>query len=103
MKLFDIFVNEYFAIMEHLLKQLKVQNDKILIDSNKFYVFLDKNLYLKRKDKLQIYKKLNLITCNSKGYTSVFYDKTTKKSQRKIILNLTTYKILKLMYETNLI
>ena len=98
MKLFDLVLQEYFAIVEHIKKILPQTESKICIDSKLFYAFLDKNLYIKRNQKLEIYRQLNLINCNSKSYTSVIYDKETKKSKRKIILNLITYRLLKELY-----
>lgn len=97
-RLLDLVLQEYFAIVEHLKSNMNLTEDKIVIDNTLFYAFLDKKLYLKRSKKLEIYKQLNLITCNSKGFTSVVYDKETKKSTRKIIINVKTYDILKKLY-----
>lgn len=91
-------LQEYFAIVEHLKNNRYETGDKIIIDNTQFYSLLDKNGYLKRKKKLDIYKQLNLIICNSKGYASVVYDKVEKKSKRKIIVNLKTYDLLKRLY-----
>jgi len=91
-------LQEYFAIVEHLKTNADYTNDKIIINSSLFYALIDKNLYIKRKRKLEFYKALNLIICNSKGYTSVIYDKTSKKSTRKIIVNLKAYELLKKYY-----
>lgn len=94
-RLFDLLLQEYFAITEHLIKNMNLTGDKALIDSTVFYALLDKNLFVKRKDKLNLYRQFNFITCNSKGYTSVIYDKDLKTSKRKIVLNLNTYRLLK--------
>lgn len=72
----------------------------MIIDSTLFYSFIDKNLYLKRNEKLKMFRQLNFIVCNSNGYTSVMYDKEKKKSQRKIIINFDTYRTMKVLYET---
>jgi len=101
-RLLDLLLQEYFAIIEHLRMNTNQTGDKIILDSNVFYAFLDKNLYLKRNDKLKLYKQLNLIICNSKGFTSVMYDKEKRKSQRKIILNIETYKLLKKLYQVEI-
>ena len=93
-------MQEYFAIVEYLIVKMKTDNDKIILNSNIFYPFLDKNLYIKRNEKLKVYKKLNMIICNSNSFTSVMYDKETKKSQRKIIVDLNSYKLLKALYST---
>ena len=100
MNLLDLLLQEYFAIVERLLGKVATENEQIVINSSLFYSFLDKNLYIKRNDKLRIYKQLNMIVCNSNGYTSVMYDKETKKTQRKVILNIGTYKILKILNDT---
>lgn len=101
-KLFDLFLQEYFAICEHLKHNLNIHQNKIVMDNKIFYALLDKNLYLKRNEKLKIYKQLHLINCNSKGFTSVVYDKNSKKSLRKIVLNLDSYYIMKKLYEINI-
>ena len=98
--LLSIVVEEFFAIVEHLIGKVAITDDKIVINSNKFYEFLDKKLYFTRGEKLKIYKQLGLIVCNTNGYTSVTYDKQTKKSCRKIVIDIKTYKLLKVLYET---
>lgn len=102
-KLIDFILHEYFAIVEHIRNTIPQTENHIILDSHLFYAFLDKNLYIKRNQKLEIYKQLNFIHCNSKGYTSVMYDKNTKKSTRKIILVLDTYELLKKMYKTEIV
>lgn len=98
-RLFDLLLQEYFAITEHLIKNLNLTGDKAFLDSSVFYILLDRNLFIKRKDKLKLYRQLNFITCNNKGFTSVIYDKDLKTSKRKIILNLNTYRLLKKYYQ----
>lgn len=73
-----------------------------MLNSKLFYAFLDKNLYIKRNEKLKIYKGLNFIHCNSKSYTSVLYDKETKKAKRMIIINLDTYELIRNLYQTKI-
>ena len=92
-------IKEYFAIVERLIVLTEVESNKLIIDSHRFYSFVDKNLYIKRNEKLKIYKQLNLINCNSRGFTSVVYDKETRKTQRKVILNIDSYNILKMLHE----
>jgi len=103
LRLLDLLLKDYFGIIEYLLKKGKgsAQNDRIIIGSQMFYAYLDRNLYIKRNEKLKIYKALNLIICNSNSYASVLYDKETKKTKRMIIVNLKAYKFLKALYETN--
>lgn len=96
MTLFEFVTKEYFSIIDFLLKKdIPVIDNKITINSALFYTLLDKNLYIKRQEKLRVYRQLNLITCNSNGFSCVVYDKETKKSQRKIVINLASYKTLK--------
>ena len=102
MKLIDLVTQEFFAIVEHLTGKAKTQGDQMMVSSKTFYALLDKNLYIKRNEKLAIYKKLNLIICNANGFTSVIYDKETKKSKRTIIINIGAYKLLKAIYEANI-
>lgn len=99
-KLIDLVFQEYFAIVDHLKNTIPPSENKIIVNSHLFYAFLDKNLYIKRNQKLEIYRQLNLISCNSKGFSSVIYDKELKKSKRKIILNLSTYETIKNLYQT---
>lgn len=99
MNLFDLIMQEYFAIVNHLLQNLNQKGKVIIVDSNLFYSLIDKNLYIKRNEKLKTYKQLNLISCNDKGYTSVIYDKDVKKAKRKIVVNLETYRQLKKLYQ----
>lgn len=98
-KLINLIVKEYFAIVEYVTKKIPATDNKIVINSSAFYALLDKNLYIKRNEKLEIYKTLNFIICNSNGLTSVVYDKETKKTSRKIIFDYMTYKTLKSLYE----
>jgi len=94
-------LDEFFAVAEFLEGNYSVADDKIIINSNVFYKLLDKNLYIKRKEKLDFYRSMNLIICNSNGYTSVIYDKETKKAKRKIIFNYGLYKTLKKLSDIN--
>ena len=98
----DLLLQEYFAITEHLISRISAENDRIIISNKMFYAFLDRNLYIKRNEKLRIYKKLNFIICNANSYTAVVYDKETKKTKRSIVINFDTYKLLKALYETNI-
>ena len=102
MRLLDLVLQEYFSIIEHLKNNRNETGDEIVIDNQLFYSFLDKNLYIKRTDKLKIYKQLNLIHCNANGYTSVIRDKETKKSCRKVILNIKSYSVLKKLYQVEI-
>jgi len=102
MRLLDLILQEYFAIVEHLKNNRNETGDQIIIDNQLFYSLLDKNLYIKRNDKLKVYKQLNLIHCNANGYTSVIRDKETKKSCRKIIINVQSYSVLKKLYQVDI-
>jgi hypothetical protein len=102
MKMLDLVANEYFAITEYIKTKYPVESNRIIIDSKRFYSLLDKNLYITRAEKLGIYKSLNLIICNSNGLTSVVYDKETKTTKRKIIINYEAYETLKKIYTTEL-
>jgi len=99
MKLLDLVSKEFIAIVEHLSDKVPIKDGKIILNSNTFYSLLDTNLYITRKEKLEIYRSLNFIVCNSNGLTSVVYDKETKKTVRKIIINYSTYEVLKKITE----
>lgn len=101
MTLFELVTKEYFAIIDYLTKKgMPIIDDKITIKNDLFYALLDKNLYIKRQQKLKIYRQLNLIICNSNGFTCVVYDKATRKTQRKIVLDINSYKTLKTLMTT---
>lgn len=100
MKLIDIVVEEFFAVVERLQKKIPVINGRMIVDSKVFYALLEAKLYIKRNEKLEIYKTLNFIVCNSNGLTSVVYDKETKKTSRKIIINYDAYEVMKKIYNT---
>ena len=100
MKLFDLIIKEYFSLVEYVRKKIPPTNGKIILIAKPFYSILDTNLYIKRNEKLKIYRQLNFIICNANGFTSVIYDKNTKKSTRKIIINYDTYLALKQLLET---
>jgi len=100
--LLGLILQEYFAIVESLIRRIPIDNGRIILNSGSFYTFLDKNLYIKRNEKLRVYRQLNMIVCNSNSFTSVIYDKSSKKNNRKIVLNIDTYKLLKALYTTNI-
>ena len=99
MKLLDLVIQEFFAVVEHLMSKIQSHDNKLVVTSQIVYGLLDKNLYIKRNDKLKIYRQFNFIVCNSNGFTSAIYDKEAKKTKRKIVFDLNTYKILKALYE----
>lgn len=101
-KLFDFVVKEFFAIVQYIEKKIPVTDGKLIISSKTFYAMLDAKLYITRKEKLEIYKTLHFIICNANGLTSVVYDKETKKTSRKIVVNYVAYETLKKLYETEL-
>jgi len=95
-------LQEFFSIVEYLIEKVKIEDDRIIISNKTLYKFLDRNLYIKRNEKLKTYKMLNMIICNANSFSSVVYDKTTKKTKRMIVINLGAYKVLKDFYETNI-
>lgn len=72
---------------------------KIVVDPKVVYKLLDNNLYIKREQKLRIYRQLQFISCNSNSFTSVVYDKATKKAQRRFVFELDTYNLVMSLYE----
>ena len=87
-------------IVESFIGKIKIIDDKIIVDSEVFYQFLDQDLYIIRNQKLDIYLKFHLIIGSENRYTAVIYDKEAKQSQRKIVINMVNYKLLKALYET---
>jgi len=100
MKLIDLVLKEYIAIVEHFEKTETVTNNRIIIDKIIFKNLLEKYGYLKFSEKIKIYKALNFIIHDKKTYTLTVWN--NGKNIRKVALNYYTYQQVKKLYETEI-
>ena len=101
MKLLDLIIQEYVSIVDKLLDKEPIENNRIIIDKERFKEILEKYHYLKFNQKTQIYKDLNLIIHDENNYTMPVKDTDTKKTVRKVVFNYNTYLTIKNLFETN--
>lgn len=98
MKLLELVLKEYFSIVESLEDTEPIINNRIVIEREHFKRLLEKYQYMKFKDKTKFYKDLNLIIHDKNNYTIPCRE--GKKTVRKVIINYSTYKTLKYLFET---
>jgi len=101
MRLFDLLIKEFISIVEMLLQNHPVENDRIIIDREEFKQYLEKYAYMSFQGKTKAYKALNFIIHDKNNYTMPYKDTALKKTVRKVIINFSTYKIVKELHETN--
>ena len=101
MTLLDLVLKEFISIVERLTETEPIENDRIVIDRERFKIFLEKNAYMKFNQKTKIYKSLNFIIHDKNNYTMPYKDPVLKKTVRKVIINYDTYSTIKHLYETN--
>ena len=78
-------------IVSVLLEDYPIVNNRIIINREYFKGLLEKNNYMKFKDKTKIYKDLNFILHDKNNYTLPVKDESTKKTVRKVVVNHNTY------------
>jgi len=100
MKLLDLVVKEYIAIVESLEVDSPIENDRIIIDREHFKELLEKYAYMTFSKKTKVYKDLSFIIHDNNNYTMPYKDKELKKTVRKVIINYRAYKMIKHLYET---
>ncbi len=86
--------------MEALLETEDVENDRIIIEKERFKKMLEKYKYMRFKEKTQIYKSLNMILHDKNNYTLPCKDHTLNKTVRKVVINYKTYETVKKLLET---
>lgn len=100
MKLLELIIKEYIAIIELLEENESVENNRIIIDRQYFKVLLEKYNYMKFSNKTKIYKDLNFILHDKNNYTlPVRYQNRTV---RKVVFNYETYLTIKKLYENEM-
>ena len=91
-------IKEYLSIIEILKETEPIVNDRIIIDREYFQKLLEKYQYMKFKDKTKVYKELNLVIHDKNNYTLPC--RIDKRTVRKVVINYSTYKTLKYLFET---
>lgn len=96
--MFELIIKEYLSIIEILKETEPIVNDRIIIDREYFQKLLEKYQYMKFKDKTKVYKELNLVIHDKNNYTLPC--RIDKRTVRKVVINYSTYKTLKYLFET---
>ena len=100
MKLLDLVIKEFLAIVEILEQDYPIENNRIIIDKEEFKKLLEKYAYITFKQKSKAYKTLNFIIHDKNNYTLPCKDKETNKTVRKVVINYDTYITIKYLYGT---
>ncbi|MCL2225427.1 MAG: hypothetical protein FWB96_10730 [Defluviitaleaceae bacterium] len=102
MKLLDLIVKEYIAIVETLAENKTIENNRIIVEREEFKAMLEQYAYATFTAKTKAYKALGFIIHDNNNYTMPYKDTALKKTVRKVIINYSTYLEVKNLYETNL-
>lgn len=100
MKLLDLIIKEYVGIVQVLEQDYPIENNRIIIDREVFKRMLERYGYMTFSKKAKAYKTLNFIIHDNNNYTMPYKDPELKKTVRKVIINYSTYKTVKELYET---
>jgi len=101
MRLLDLIIKEYIAMVELLEQDKAVENNRIIIEREEFRKMLEQYAYMTFSAKTKAYKALNFIIHDQNNYTMPYKDVELKKTVRKVIINYRTYLAVKHLYETN--
>ena len=102
MKLLDLIVKEYIAIVEMLVQDKPVENNRVIVEREEFKKMLGQYAYMTFSAKTKAYKDLNFIIHDENNYTMPYKDVNLKKTVRKVIINYNTYQSVKHLFETNI-
>ncbi|MCL2083551.1 MAG: hypothetical protein FWH04_10025 [Oscillospiraceae bacterium] len=102
MKLLDLVVKEYIAIVEMLAEDKPIENNRMIVEREEFKSMLEKYAFATFAAKTKAYKALNFIIHDQNNYTMPYNDTKLKKTVRKVVVNYKTYLAVKHLYETNL-
>ena len=100
MKLLDLVIKEYLAIVGSLTDTEPIENNRIIVDRLYFKEALEKYGYMSFRQKTKVYKALNLIIHDKNNYTMPCKDTELGKTVRKVVFNYDTYSTIKNLYET---
>ena len=101
MRLLDLVIKEYIAIVESLAESEPIENNRIIVDREHFKEILEKYNYTSFKQKTKIYKDLNFLIHDKNNYTMPYKDVREGKTVRKVIFDMGTYTTVKKLYETD--
>jgi len=101
MNYLDLIIKEYIRVVEMLSSDYPIENNRIIIEREKFREFLEKYAYMTFSEKTKAYKALNFIIHDSNNYTIPCKDLELKKTVRKVVINYSTHQVVKKLYETN--
>ena len=101
MKLLDVYLKEYIAIVGHLLNinekdyenKIRIKDDVIYIKKDFLYDYFSKNPYEKDKDKLSTWGKLHLIEREAGSLSKKVYMGENKRT-RMIVINRKTFEVI---------
>lgn len=93
MKLFELITKEFIFIVETLLVNEDIEDNRIIIDRDYFKRLLEKYKYMSFKEKTGIYKDLNFLIHDKNNYTLPC--RQDGKTIRKVVINYKTYVTLK--------
>jgi len=102
MKLLDLIIKEYIAIVEILAQDKPIENNRIVLEREDFKKMLEQYGYASFAAKAKAYKALNFIIHDQNNYTMPYKDPELGRTVRKVIINYRTYQEVKYLYETNL-
>lgn len=100
MRLIELISKEYITMVETLLEDEEIINDRIILDKEVFKRLLEKYQYIPFREKTKVYKNLNFIIHDKNNYSMPVRE--NDKMVRKVVINYNTYKIVKHIYETQL-
>ena len=103
MKLLDLIIKEYIAIVETLTENKPIENGRIIVEREEFKAMLEQYGYASFSAKTKAYKALNFIIHDNNNYTMPWKDTGRRKTVRKVIINYNTYEVVKHLYETSII
>ena len=101
MKLLEMVVKEYIAMVEKLAQDKPVEHNRIILERAEFKAMLEQYAYATFAAKTKAYKALNFIIHDQNNYTMPCKDVELGKTVRKVVINYRTYLALKELYETN--
>ena len=107
MKLFDMVIQEYIAIVQRLEEKAgEIENHRIIIDKEVFKDILGKYPYMKVQKKIQIYKSLGFIKHDNASYTYPVKVKNPETNRsnavRKVVFDYHVYQTIKELYQTEI-
>ena len=98
MNLLFMIIKEAISIIEMLSVLYGAQNDRIIVERDKFKEALEKFPYASFAQKVKVYKAINLLIHDKGNYTLPYKDKELKKTVRKVIINHMTFQVIKEMH-----